>query len=44
MKHSDLWVIAVIYAVSLLFFVMTVDLPPDAQTYPLGLIGTLAGL
>ena len=44
MKHSDLWVIAVIYAVSLLFFVMTIDLPPDAQTYPLGLIAALAGL
>ncbi len=43
MKHSDIWVIAVIYAVSLLFFVMTIDLPPDAQTYPMGLIVALAG-
>lgn len=44
MKRSDLCVVGVIYAVALAFFVMTGDLPEEAQTYPMGLIITLAGL
>ncbi|MBO6002209.1 MAG: tripartite tricarboxylate transporter TctB family protein [Desulfovibrio sp.] len=41
MKRSDIGVVAVIYAICLLFFVMTLNLPEQAQTYPLCL---LAGL
>jgi hypothetical protein len=41
MKKSDIGVVAVIYAVCLLFFVMTIDLPAEAQTYPLCLIAGL---
>lgn len=44
MKKSDICVISVIYAVALFFFVMTVQLPEAAQTYPLGLIIALAVL
>ncbi len=44
MKKSDFGVIAVIYAIALLFFVMTIRLPEAAQTYPMGLIVALAGL
>ena len=44
MKRSDLCVVGVIYAVSLAFFIMTVELPEEAQTYPMGLIIALAGL
>lgn len=44
MKRSDLCVVGVIYAVSLAFFIMNVQLPEEAQTYPMGLIIALAGL
>lgn len=42
MKRSDICVVGVIYAVSLAFFIMTVELPEEAQTYPMGLIIALA--
>lgn len=38
MKRSDICVVSVIYLIALAFFVMTVQLPEEAQTYPLGLI------
>ncbi len=38
MKRSDICVVGAIYLVALAFFVMTLDLPEEAQTYPLGLI------
>ncbi len=38
MKKSDFGVIGFIYAVALCFYIMTVELPQEAQTYPLGLI------
>ncbi len=41
MKRSDISVVAVIYAVCLLFFFLTLDLPGEAQTYPLCLIAGL---
>jgi len=41
MKRSDISVVTVIYAVCLLFFVMTIRLPEAAQTYPLCLIAGL---
>lgn len=41
MKKSDFAVIAVIYAVGLAFLKMTLDLPDEAQTYPLVLITAL---
>lgn len=41
MKRSDIGVTVIIYAFTLFFLVMTLDLPPDAQTYPLCLIGGL---
>lgn len=44
MKRSDLCVVVVIYAVAIAFFLMTIELPEEAQTYPMGLILTLAGL
>lgn len=44
MKRSDIGVTAFIYAVTLFFLYMTLDLPPDAQTYPLCLIAGLLGL
>lgn len=44
MKRSDICVVGVIYAVALAFFLMTIELPEEAQTYPLGLIFALAGL
>lgn len=44
MKTSDICVIGVIYAVALFFFLQTILLPEEAQTYPLGLIAALAGL
>lgn len=44
MKKSDFGVIGAIYAIALFFYIMTVELPPEAQTYPLGLIIALAVL
>ena len=44
MKRSDIGVTVIIYAFTLFFLVMTLDLPPDAQTYPLCLIGGLLTL
>ena len=44
MKKSDIGVVTIIYAICLFFFVMTLDLKADAQTYPLCLIGGLFGL
>ena len=44
MKKSDIGVVAVIYAVCLLFFVLTLGLPDAARTYPLCLSTALAGL
>lgn len=44
MKHSDLGVIAIMYAVCAFFFFMTVKLPEEAQIYPLCLLAGLAGL
>lgn len=44
MKKSDIGVVAMIYAVCLFFFVMTLHLKADAQTYPLCLIGGLFAL
>jgi hypothetical protein len=41
MKSSDIAVAAVIYGIATWFLVMTVGLPPEAQTYPLLLIGAL---
>ena len=42
MKKSDIGVVAILYAICLFFFSMTIQLPPDAQTYPLCLIAGLA--
>lgn len=42
MKKSDFGVISVIYVIALVFFVMTLDLPEETRTYPLGLIVALA--
>ena len=43
MKRSDIGVTALVYAFTLFFLYMTLELPPDAQTYPLCLItGLLA--
>ena len=44
MKRSDIGVTVIIYAFTLFFLVMTLDLPSDAQTYPLCLIGGLLAL
>ena len=44
MKKSDFAVVGATYAIALFFYVMTVELPPEAQTYPLGLIIALAVL
>ena len=44
MKRSDIGVTVIIYAFTLFFLVMTLELPPDAQTYPLCLIGGLLAL
>ncbi len=41
MKRSDIGVAAVFYAICLLFFVLTMDLPDEARTYPLCLIAGL---
>ena len=44
MKRSDIGVTVIIYAFTLFFLVMTLDLPSDAQAYPLCLIGGLLAL
>ena len=44
MKKSDFGVIGFIYAVALGFFIMTIELPPEAQTYPMGLIIAVTAL
>ena len=41
MKRSDIGVTALMYAFTLFFLYMTLELPPDAQTYPLCLIAGL---
>ncbi len=41
MKRSDIGVTALVYAFTLFFLYMTLELPPDAQTYPLCLIAGL---
>lgn len=41
MKKSDIPVIAIIYAIGFWFLTMTLDLPEEAQTYPLVLITAL---
>ena len=41
MKRSDVGVVAFVYAICLLCFVLTMDLPEEAQTYPLCLIAGL---
>ena len=41
MKKSDFPVIAIIYAIGLWFLSMTLELPEEAQTYPLVLITAL---
>lgn len=41
MKESDLCVIAVVYGVATWFLVMTLQLPPPAQSYPLILLTAL---
>ena len=41
MKKSDFPVIAIIYAIGFWFLAMTMDLPEEAQTYPLVLITAL---
>ena len=44
MKKTDIGVVAFIYAVCLLFLIMTLQLPSAAQTYPLFIIILLAAL
>lgn len=44
MKKTDIGVVGFIYAVAVLFLVMTLELPADAQTYPLFIIFVLAFL
>ena len=44
MKYSDIGVIAIMYAVCAFFFFMTVELPEEAQIYPLCLLSGLCGL
>lgn len=41
MKRSDIGVLVIVYAFTLFFLAMTLELPPDAQTYPLCLVGGL---
>ena len=38
MKRSDICVVSAVYLIALAFFVMTVQLPDEAQNYPMGLI------
>ena len=42
MKYSDVGVVVVMYAVCAFFYAMTLDLPPEAQIYPLSLLAGLA--
>ena len=42
MKKSDIGVVVFIYAIVLLFYAMTLDLPPEVQIYPTCLIAGLA--
>ena len=44
MKKSDIGVVVFIYAIVLLFYVMTLDFPPEVQIYPTCLIAGLAFL
>lgn len=44
MKRSDIGVTVLVYAFTLFFLYMTLELPPDAQTYPLCLIAGLLAL
>ncbi len=44
MKKTDIGVVAFIYAVCLLFLIMTLQLPSAAQTYPMFIIILLAAL
>ena len=44
MKKSDFPVIAIIYAIGFWFLAMTMELPEEAQTYPLVLITALLGV
>ena len=44
MKKTDIGVVAFVYAVCLLFLVMTLRLPSAAQTYPLFIIILLSAL
>lgn len=44
MKKSDIGVVAIIYAICLFFFAMTIKLKAEAQIYPLCLIGGLCFL
>jgi len=44
MKKTDIGVVGFMYAVCALFLVMTLQLKPAAQTYPLFIIILLAGL
>lgn len=44
MKKTDIGVVGFMYAVCVLFLVMTLQLKPAAQTYPLFVIALLAGL
>lgn len=41
MKKTDIGVVAFMYAVCVMFFCMTLQLKPAAQTYPLFVIGML---
>ncbi len=41
MKKSDLGVVAVLYGIVIWFTVMTMDFPPEAQTYPLCLLAAI---
>ena len=41
MKESDLGVIVIVYAIATWFLIMTLQLPPAAQSYPLILIAAL---
>lgn len=44
MKKTDIGVVGFMYAICALFLVMTLQLKPAAQTYPLFIIVLLAGL
>ena len=44
MKKSDLGVVAVLYGIVIWFTVMTLDFPPEAQTYPFCLLAAIGFL